>query len=558
MGFFIYTFNLSNGLFWDDNEWIVNNRFVHSLSNFKNWFTEDILSGYGLRSNYYRPFLLFTFALNYLIGVTEPLFYHLANNGFHIANGVLIFYIFSLFFKNKLVPFLASILFLIHPVQVEAVAYISGRGDPMSVFFMLLALLFFLKAEQRISFKITSLLFFILAILSRESAVIFPLLLMIFYISFLTKDKFISSLKQSFVKIVPYFVIAGIYVGLRLTILNFKNTLNFFSQSNIYTENLIFRLYTFLHALAVYFKLIFVPLGLHMERDLPLATSIFTWPVWLSLLIIIGLLYLIIRDFNKTRIWFFAWAWFFVSLGPVSGIIPLNAFMYEHWLYLPLIGFFTLAAFYIDKLYYFLSGSGLRSGAKLFKGAFVIALVAYLSFFAVASVKRNIAWGNPIAFYEDTLRYSPESIRINNNLGNLYHQKDIEKAKYHYQKAIELKGNFAQPHYNLANILRDEGKIDEAIEGYKKAIEIDPNFPFAYQNLVVIYADRGELVEATGYIEELKKLRPDNAEIFYNSALLYIARNDFEQAERDLKFVYEIGDEKLKKLAEELLNLLVK
>jgi len=91
VGFAIYAPNLNNVLFWDDNEWIVNNPFVHDFSHLKEIFTQNVLAGYGLNSNYYRPFLLLSFATNFVSSGIEPLIYHLVNNLLHIGNAVLIF-----------------------------------------------------------------------------------------------------------------------------------------------------------------------------------------------------------------------------------------------------------------------------------------------------------------------------------------------------------------------------------------------------------------------------------------------------------------------------------
>src|SRR3989338_1378397 len=93
VGFFVYSFNLNNQLFWDDDDWIINNNFVHQISwsNIKFWLTNNALSGVGLESNYYRPFLFFTFAFNYMISGINPFSYHLFSNLVHIANGVLVF-----------------------------------------------------------------------------------------------------------------------------------------------------------------------------------------------------------------------------------------------------------------------------------------------------------------------------------------------------------------------------------------------------------------------------------------------------------------------------------
>src|SRR3989338_11005707 len=93
VGFLVFAFNINNVLFWDDIDWIVNNPHVHSfsLSNIGNWFSDDVLGGVGLSSNYYRPLLLFTYAINYSISGTVPWSWHLFSNSIHIINGLLVF-----------------------------------------------------------------------------------------------------------------------------------------------------------------------------------------------------------------------------------------------------------------------------------------------------------------------------------------------------------------------------------------------------------------------------------------------------------------------------------
>ena len=553
VGFLVYSFNLQNKLFWDDDDWIKGNVFVHDFAHTKEIFTQNILAGYGLNSNYYRPLLLLSFAGNYAIGSIKPLGYHLVNNGLHVANGILIFLILLGVFKRRLPAFLAALLFLIHPLQTEAVTYISGRGDPMSVFFMLLTLWSFIKFETigllrglTSKYLVGSLLSMVAAVLSRETAVLMPVFLMIFYVSFLAVDGFWRSLKKSVIKTIPYWGITVAYAVLRLTVFNFKNTINFYSQANDYTQHLSYRLYTFGHALVEYFKLIFAPVGLHMERDLPLKTSLFQWPVPLAVIIILAVLgvgFWFYRKSQKlpttnyqlqTNLWFFGWGWFFVALAPVSGIIPINAVMYEHWLYLPLIGFFTIVAFYLVKLFDYLKSKS----HSIFYFLLSIFLVVYFSFFAYQSIQRNILWGKPIEFYESILKYNPNTVRIMNNLGNLYSEKgDIDQAAVMYQRAVSIPGGnlFAQPYYNLGNIYRDQKNIEAAIEQYKKAIEVDSAFPFAYQNLAVIYANRGQLVEAAEMLEKVKKLRPTEPRVYYNLALIYTAQNKFSLAISNLE-----------------------
>ncbi len=574
VGGFVYSFNLNNQLFWDDNDWIINNNFVHAISwdNIKFWFTHDVLAGIGLTSNYYRPFLFLTFAFNYIISGVNPLGYHLFSNLIHIANGILVFLLIQRVFKKKLIAFLTSLIFLIHPLQTEAVTYISGRGDVLVVFFMLLAILFFYKAENSIMAsqnrifgfsmsKFISVAFLILGVLSRETGIIFPFLALFIYVSFISEERFLRSIWRGLSRTWIYFAVVLAYGILRLTSLNFINTLNFYQSPNIYSEHLHVRLFTFLHVLVDYFKLLFVPTGLHMERSTTVHTSLFQWPVWLGALIVFSILVVLCCLYKNRhpdfKIWLLGWGWFFIALGPVSGVTPINAVIYEHWLYLPMVGFWLIVSFYLVRLFDYLKSRSFN----IFYLMLAAILTTYFSFFGFQAIKRNILWGNPAEFYKNILEYEPGSARINNNLGNTYfNQGDKEQAEFYYRKAIESANTFAQPYYNLGTILQSRGDISGAIQLYKKAIEINPDFYYSYQNLAFIYAQQGDLLKAADNIEKLKILIPTNPRVYYNSALVYLALNDKKKALEDLQagLKYTELDPETRKLIEELFQQLQK
>ncbi len=540
---FIYSFNLSNQLFWDDDDWIVNNNFVHdvSWSNIKFWFTDNALAGIGLKSNYYRPFLFFTFALNYIVAGTKPLIYHLTSNVVHIFSGVLVFWLVREVFKRKLLAFLVAILFLIHPLQTEAVTYIAGRGDALVAMFMLLALVLFYRAETRNEGwlainKILSLIFLVLGLLSRETGIIFPVLAVAFYISVLSKQRFVKSIGEGFIRTWPYFVVVFVYGILRLTSLNFLDTLNFYEEPNLYSENLYVRFFTFLPILWEYLKLLVAPVGLHMERGGVVYDSLLRWPVWPMFLSLAGLLawlvYLYKKNTHSFKIWLLGSSWFFIALGPVSGVTPINALMYEHWLYLPMVGFWLIISFYLVKLFDYLKSRKLSTFYFLLSTF----LIVYLSFFVYQSIQRNLLWGNSLEFYKSILKYEPGSVRINNNVGNTYYnQGNKEQAEFYYRKAIESDDLFAQPYFNLGTILQSKGDVGGAMLLYEKAIKINPNFYYPYQSLAFIYAQQGNLVKAADNIEKLKILIPTNSRTYYNSALVYLAMNNKEQALKDLR-----------------------
>ena len=557
VGGFIYSFNLNNPLFWDDDDWIINNSFVHDVSwtNIKFWLTHNTLAGVGLKSNYYRPFLFLSFASNYMVAGVKPLVYHLTSNFIHMFNGILFFWLIREVFKRKLLAFLVSLFFLIHPLQTEAITYISGRGDALVAMFMLLGLLFFYKSELTTSdvprtsdvkisansYRLLAIGSLILGLLSRETGIIFPILALAFYVSVLSKQKFIRSVRQGLVRTWPYFAVVFVYGILRLTSLNFLDTLNFYQEPNLYSENLHVRFFTFLPILWEYLKLLVAPAGLHMERGGVVYNSLFRWPVWPMFLGMVGLLCWLRYLYNKQpktydlkpttfQVWLLGVSWFFIALGPVSGITPINALMYEHWLYLPMVGFWLIISFYLVKLFDFLKNR---------KFLFVICVLlfgVYVYFLGSQSIKRNVLWGNPVEFYKDILKYEPDSARINNNVGNFYYnQGDKEQAEFYYRRAVDAGDIFAQPFFNLGSILQSKGDIRGAILLYEKAIEINPGFYYPYQNLAFIYAQQGNLTKAAENIEILKSLLPTNPRVFYNSALIYFSLNNETQALKDLQ-----------------------
>jgi hypothetical protein len=538
VGFFLYVFNLGNPLFWDDADWIVNNPSVHALTwdNIKFIFQHDVLAGIGLQSNYYRPFLFLTFLANYLVSGIHPWSYHVVSNLIHIGNGILLFLLLDRFLRSRAIAMIAALLFVVHPLQTEAVTYISGRGDPLSVLLMLSALLLFLRGQglwdgrrRGLVQQVIPYVLVVCAIGSRETAFLFPAYLIICLMTFCYREGFwrdvVLSLRQSWL----FIALSGAYLVMRLTFLNFQNTLNFYHTANTYTEHFSYRVYTFLHVVLTYLKIIIVPTGLHMERDTIVHTSLFQFPVWISLIVLPLILWIIVRDFSKTRLWFFAWGIFFVSLAPTSGIIPINALIYEHWLYFALAGIATLASWHAVRLW---EAAGPQ---RILKGVLVMLGIGYVVFLSVQTVRRNLLWGDTKAFYLDILFYEPTNVRVLNNLAN--YESDhgsIAEAEELYWRAVKADDVQPAPYYNLGNILRDRQDYAGALELYKKALAADPTFPYAYSNIAWVYGQQGNLSGALEAMQALHKLQPLNVGALYNIGIILKAMGRREEAKTNL------------------------
>lgn len=523
VGAMLYAPTFDNPLFWDDDDWIVNNPAVHELSwsNTKFLFSHDVLAGIGGRSNYYRPVLMLSFAINWAFGGTVPWGYHLVSNGLHVANAVLIFLLLESFLKSRRQAALAALLWLVHPLQTEAVAYIAGRGDPLSVFFMLSAILLWLRTDR---VRLLALLSAVLAILSRETAVLLPsYMIIVLMVSTYRTESLSRAFGKAFKAAWPFIAISSLYALLRLTVLDFDNTLNWYQHANIYTENIIVRVWTFLQVLWTYVRLSIIPFGLHMERTVSMLTTPWYWSVAGGVFLLVVLTWLVYRDLMRgSRLWFFGAAMFLLPLVPSSGVIaPINALIYEHWLYFSLLGFATIIAV-----------CGIRFYDCLFVrrhqlAYFFLALgVVYVGFLSVQTIRRTILWGKTEQFYLQIIQHVPDNARVLNNLANLYAARGDQKATERYlRQAMEADPFQPAPYHNLANLMRDRGRDQEAADLYTQAISLDPLFHYAYRNLAALMLAHGDAAGALKVIAALRDRMPQDAGVqaLYEEVRQYVA-----------------------------------
>jgi 4-amino-4-deoxy-L-arabinose transferase-like glycosyltransferase len=189
---------------WDDWHYITHNALIKSLSfnNFWIWFTRPLR---GL----YQPLIQFSFALNYAIDGLNPTIFHTTNLLIHTANSVLVFYFIMKLSKNRFVAILSAILFAVHPLHVESVAWATERKDTLYAFFFLAGLIYYQRYTRENTQKLYNLTFLMLglSLLSKGSAVVFPVVLVL--IDFVQKRKWYS--QKILLEKAPFFILAVFY-----------------------------------------------------------------------------------------------------------------------------------------------------------------------------------------------------------------------------------------------------------------------------------------------------------------------------------------------------------
>ena len=484
---FSYLNSFQNQFVFDDEDFVVKNSTVHDWHKWPHVFTENMIQGARKGSNFYRPLQSFTHGVDYILWKDKPQGHHAFNVFFHILAAIAAYMALKNIFSKE-TSFLAALFFAIHPAQTEAVAYISGRSDPMAGFFILLAILLFNKN------LVLSCVSFVLAVMSKESALIAPALIMLY--------SYFSTRELKIKKMSPFIIIAIIYGVLRLTVLNFSNTVGANLPQPYFYVPLYLRFLTFLKTLPVYFSVLLWPFGLHMERQINLARSIFEPQVFSGLLILSAVFFIAFRIRKASSAMLFGTAWFFTAIFPNSNIIPINALIYEHWLYLPSLGFFVFIAWLMEKL--------IRKAGFLKYAAIALAVITAL-FYMWRTYERNKEWRDPVSFYESAIKYAPDSGRLHNNLAMAYSDKArIEDAVREYKEAITLGDYYPQTHFNLSNIYIAKGDYEGALRELKRSVEIDNNFLYAHESLAVLYFNQRKFYEAKKEAEFILKAEPWN------------------------------------------------
>lgn len=498
--FAVYANTLKGDFIWDDEYLILNNSQIKSFQHLPNVFKTYV--GYGSENinNFYRPIQEISNMVDYFLWGRKPFGFHLTNVLLHSLVALMVC-VFLFYVSGSLVvagP--AALLYAVHPVHTEAVAYIAGRADSLYSIFMLISLVLFMRFSDAPATRasrtryVFSLGFFILSILSKEIALITPLLILLYLFYFKRGGEGAGiprSLRWSWA---PFAAVVVVYGWLRLTVLSFSDV----APGSVFGQiPLVFRLVTFFRTVLVYFGLLAVPRGLHMERVIPISTTVFDAEAILAIAVIAVLGSLAWWTFKKNRLVSFGIAWFFLNLLPVSNIVPINSFLAEHWLYMASVGIFLIFGLGVDYVY-----TRMSRGNIVIKAALMLALAAMTGFYAWGTVLRNVEWKDEISFFTSTLKYHPRNARLYLNLGNTYYEKgDTDNAIAQYRKAIEINRNYAVAYGNIGSAYLHKGDPAQAEEYLRKAVSFQEKYPIAHYNLGMIQHQKGSYTEA---LKELK------------------------------------------------------
>ena len=374
-----------NGFIFDDETLILNNRYLQHWGDWWLFFVSSHSAGGGIASPFYRPFQLLVYLVLYQINGPSPVLYHAFNVFLHAFNACLVYVLGKRLGFNPVSMFFAALLWAVHPVHSEAVAYASGTADVLYVFFALLGFIILLPdfTKQKILF---SLPLFIFALLSKETAVVFPLLATI--LQSLVMRKYFSLKAAS--RLWPLWCVAILYAVAHMLVPTFSG-FALYNQHNACTDSLACRIFTYLATLPAYGSLLIWPFHLHPERSFHSFTQPWHLQVIAGMAIVALTLWLAVarRTIDQKRILTTGILWF-LAAGFLSGgiLLPVNGVFMEHWLYLPTIGLFICLGESVSNIV-----------PRKMGGLALIAVTALTMFWGARTIEQNATWQNAQVFY---------------------------------------------------------------------------------------------------------------------------------------------------------------
>jgi tetratricopeptide (TPR) repeat protein len=497
-GFLLYYQTLSFSFtYLDDNKLILDNQINLNESSLLKIFTSDVFLAGADNSFYYRPLLNLSFLLDLKLGSTLPFFFHFTNLFLHLIATCLVFFIFKKYFFSKNTAFFLSAIFLTHPVLVQAVAWIPGRNDSLLTIFILSSFVLFLDflRTDKIKYFWWHLIFFLLALFTKETAIFLPLLLVAYY--FLFDYKFIDDKKDNFLIIgVSWFSAAFIWFLFKKVAILTHSSLTDLLLSGWHNALGLF----------VYLGKIIIPFNLSVYPTINQSTF---WFSLITILIIIVAVYYTIR-FNYKNI-AFGLLWFFVFLLPsFLSPNPETVFsFFEHRLYLPIFGLLICAA----ELY------PLKDLNWTKKNISIASLV--IIFFSLLTMWHTSDFSDRLSFWKAAVSSSPNSAFAKNNLGAMYHlDGDLDAARHYYLEALRLDGSQRLVHNNLGLIAVNQKRYTEAESEYSKELAINPYYDNAWLNLGILYVKMGKLKEAKNSFQNAYQINPNNGQAYNNLLIL--------------------------------------
>lgn len=499
----VYWHVLDHGFIsYDDDKYVTKNANIQkglTLESIRWSFTTMSVSNW-------HPLTWISHIIDYQFFGLDPGGHHLTSLLLHIANTLILLFVFKRMTHMLWPSVFVAGLFALHPLHVESVAWVAERKDVLSTFFCLLTLWGYTRYVERpeVNRYLLPLVFFALGLMAKPMLVTVPFVLLLLDYWPLQRFRFGQSgngrliLEKS-----PFFVLSA--ASCVVTYIAQKSGGAVIS-SEVYPFTL--RVANALVSYIGYIGKMLWPSKLALLYPHPLALS--WWQIAGASLLLIAISLLAIKNASRRPYFIVGWLWYLGMLVPVIGLVQVGAqAMADRYTYMPLVGIFVIIAWGTPDMVaawrFKTPGLAIIAGTILF-------VLTTVTFFQVGY------WRDSITLFEHTLNVTEKNYIIHNNLGvELKNNGRVGEAIRHYEASLSINADgYADAHNNYANIIAGQGRLAEAIGHYSEALRINPGNAEVHNNLGVALFRNGNVEDAMFHFNEAIRLRPDLAEAHHN------------------------------------------
>jgi protein O-mannosyl-transferase len=556
--------SLANGFVnWDDDGYVIANRFIQKLSpsNLKGIFSSFFIGNY-------QPVTILSYLLDYCLFGPQPFSYHFTNLILHILNAVLLFWLIYLLSKRISIALISALLFGIHPLHVESVAWISARKDLLYSFFFLAALVsyvYYARLAKIGKYYYFSLVLFLFSLLSKAMALVLPLIL-------LSLDLFIAKKPQKNILSdkVPFFALAFIFGIVGITAQYASGAVRTQDAAHLFAN-----FPAAIYSIIFYLNKIFMPVnlaccypraGYHFSMREAVLPSIY----------LIACIRLSLFKVYRNKI-IFGNAFFLICALPVLQLIPIGeTIVADRYMYLAPVGIFYLLAESATWLYQTINKYK-RAIKTVVTGLFICLSVTL----SLLTYRRCLVWKDSLSLWSDVIAKYPnaamayynralawnsrknyaQAITDFNRVLSLVSSADArpvylylislyritgqgEEAERLIDQVRVIDAGLTRQYYQNGNQLREAGKFKEAAVLYKKGLELYPDNLVLINELALTYIYTSRPKDAIALFKKGLIIRPDFALLHNNLALAYFYDQDYalavEHADRAGKLGYSV------------------
>ena len=516
---------------WDDGM-IYQNPSIRNL----NW--DGIKKIFTLeKGNTFQPIRMLSYAIDYHFWKLNPLGYHLTNILFYILTCVMVYLALlrlSIHLRggasigsHERVALFGALLFAAHPVHVEAVTWMVGRKEVLQGFFFFLAFYSYLKGRgeegsKKIIYLSIVLGSFLLAVLSKPSAVVFPAVIILYEIT-LAKEKYFSFIKKHWVFLSATLLVSGIFTFIMMKVMFEAGGIKQYRGSDI-GSNILLCLYVFLQNI----KLLIFTINYSAAYSFVVSMPVFCLKNVILILITFSLFVISVLSLRRTKVIFFSFFFFFITLLPYLNIIPISTLKADRYVFIASFSYIFMLGIVFDRLYVYQHKKFSEGFFKLLSVAVFLFLLAGYSFM---TIHQNRIWENSYTLWSDAVEKHPASSTANALMGVVYMEiaMDREAVKY-LERAVEILPYDYQSRNNLGIVY---GRLDEpekALEEFATAIQLRPDDDTIKINLSVFYQRQKEYKKAEEVLKYLQSRNPKNANLYFRLGLVYKDAGQYEAA----------------------------